>query len=81
MSKSLEELKNELCKIKKISDSRDFKNGWDEAIKAVSEREKKLVEALIEISKLNITGSNVYGSAEHAVETANKALKDYLGMK
>lgn len=58
-----------------------FIAGFDAAIKAVSESEKKLVEALVEISKLNITGSNVYCSAENAVKTANEALKDYASVK
>lgn len=114
MSKSLEELKNEMASVyankhgiaiakkvkvftvdlhlgvpqqydyeysKNIIAEYAFMDGFDAAIKAVSESEKKLVEALVEISKLNITGSNVYCSAENAVKTANEALKDYASVK
>jgi len=58
-----------------------FKAGFDAAIKAVSDREKKLVEALEKINREELNSQRPGGGYSNSAKISYEALKEFRGGK
>ena len=84
-SKSLDELRDKLAEeyhgLERGNWGPDFAAGWDAAIKAVSDREKKLVEALEKINREELNSQRPGGGYSNSAKISYEALKEFRGGK